>query len=552
MSAWSELALLATPVLASQGPIESKTPARFDELKLAESARVSLLPTRQGAPRPIHDVQVIGFTDDGRVEFLRRGADARWSYVRLTSTGALDFETALDGWLPHEYMHIDAFDLQGDRWFLQLPDPETPWVELDVRTGATKPIRLPDHCSVTAVATCADGGFLARSHEPEAPAAKHLTRVRANGSIAWDERTTGDGSASPFQHAVDSARDIARVGSDKFAILDANGIVTIDLTKRVLGRADLAFMLGRKLRQVGALRHDGRGGVQFVEDGRRYWHFDAAGELTEPLVPCGVNHARDPILDEHLRFAPSGRAWTTDGARIWRLDERGEPDVELGVAPEVLAYPRDPRIDRFGRILVRDALSQALHVFDSNGVRLFLALFRPDDRIQSLWDSVRCTADGRIAVHLAKGIAVFDAHGERAPVDLPIVEKWRPWEVIDALDPIADRAVLADGRRVILEHPRRVDAPMALHLYTATGDPLVTLALPHVDSNSELSISSRWIVVGSYGPSCALVRLEDDRVFRFEPRASEPNGWRVGLTPDGRTLLVIQSETLELRRFTLP
>jgi hypothetical protein len=556
----------------SRSPLALENPPRFDALKLSESPRVSLLSTRQGSPSPMHDVQVIGFTDDGRVECLRRDPSANWSYVRLTSTGALDFETALDAWLPHRYMRVDAFDLQGDRWFLQLPDLETPWVELNVRTGATTPIRLPDRCSVTAIATCADGGFLALSHESETPAVKHLVRVRTNGSIAWDERTTGGGGATPFQRAFDSARDIARVGPDKFAILDANGVVTIDLTKRVLGRADLAFMLGRKLRPVGALLQDGRGGVQFVEDGR-YWHFDAAGVLTEPLVPCRVNRTRDPGLDEHLRFAPNGRAWTTDGARIWRLDERGVPDVELGVAPEELAYPQFSQLDRFGRILVRDGVSQALHVFDSNGVRRFVGTFHPEDRIGCVWDSVRSTADGSIAVWLAKGIALFDEQGRRAPKDLPIGKKpgCVGWTAIDALDPasrespaigrrpdgkwlaeILDHAVLADGRRLILEHQEGIGAPTVLHSYTANGDPLVTLDLPHVDSESTLSVSSRWIVVGRHGPNCALVRLEDNKVFRFEPNISEPNSWHVGLTPDGRTLLLLQSKTLELRRYTLP
>jgi hypothetical protein len=252
--------------------------------------------------------------------------------------------------------------------------------------------------------------------------------------------------------------------------------------------------------------------------------------------------------------------------------------VSLPVAPEKLAHLRFPQIDCFGRILVRDDVTQALHVFDSNGVQLFVAAFRPEDRTANVWDSVRCIADGRIAVLLAKRITVFDEHGQREK-DLPIVENRRhyAWTAIDALDPasrdwsmirrrpdgkwlskIVDRAVLSDGRRVILENQEGVDAPTVLHFYTANGGPLATLELPFVDSWSKLAVSTRWIVAGSDGPKRALVRVEDGRVFRFQPNVTESrvwgksDAWLAGLTSDGRTLLMLQPSTFELLRFTLP
>jgi len=109
-----------------------------------------------------------------------------------------------------------------------------------------------------------------------------------------------------------------------------------------------------------------------------------------------------------------------------------------------------------------------------------------------------------------------------------------------------------DGRRVILEVPDRQGNTASIHLYTAGGEPLRTVVLPIEGGCRRLSISARWIVVGNYGPIWTLLRVADERVFRFDSGLDGTGNWRVGQTPDGETLLLLNFRRFELVQYDLP
>jgi hypothetical protein len=120
------------------------------------------------------------------------------------------------------------------------------------------------------------------------------------------------------------------------------------------------------------------------------------------------------------------------------------------------------------------------------------------------------------------------------------------------LEEVGGRAMLEDGRRVIFEGPAGPDALPMLHVYDEEGAPVRSIELPDGTRGTNLNASQRWIVLGSYGPSWTLVRLEDGKVLLFDSGLPDPGNWHSGQTPGGRVLLLWNSSRRELVRFALP
>jgi hypothetical protein len=226
-------------------------------------------------------------------------------------------------------------------------------------------------------------------------------------------------------------------------------------------------------------------------------------------------------------------------------------------------------VDSLGRALLQDRKSRSVHVFDAEGRRVAVCRLAPAER-RTEWDDEGFGGerDGTVWVRTVDGVARFDADGERLPdgdrrklgelrTGLGDDER-RALSGIQArpdgtwLDGATRRAVLPDGRRAILEAAEETGGTPRLHLYGAGGEPLRTLALPAGPMGGEIAVGERWLVLGgaSYA-SWVLVRLADERVFRFDT-GLEGGWWRPGLTPDGSTLLLLDSARLRLARYELP
>lgn len=59
-------------------------------------------------------------------------------------------------------------------------------------------------------------------------------------------------------------------------------------------------------------------------------------------------------------------------------------------------------------------------------------------------------------------------------------------------------------------------------------------------------------MAGGFGPAWTLVRIADQKAFRFESGLEDPGSWKVGQTSDGRTLLLFNQQRLQLVSYELP
>lgn len=276
-------------------------------------------------------------------------------------------------------------------------------------------------------------------------------------------------------------------------------LTRIDLDRNVLQKWKLEDVLGHRAIYMNGLLSDQKGGVLF-EEGDAFHQVDSYGTRTGSFVPRRGDGSRDGSMDHLLRVAPDGRFWTSDRQRVYRLDPSGVVDLTLGpeVREDELVEVQASEFDGLGRLLVQDRASRSVHVFDSSGRRTALCRLAPAERPDGFagsGDAFHSRADGGVWVTTTVGQARFDATGARlegAPrggdqrggarnpkeeleVALKVMQV-RPdgtW-----LESVQERAVLPDGRGVLLEAPHGGCDSASLHFYTAAGSPLHTLVLP--------------------------------------------------------------------------
>lgn len=536
-----------------------------EPIELVQEAKVELRSGSPAAVHPIHGVVDLGFTEKGEIELFRR-EDQGTSYARLRTNGELVFERDLTPALSGEQMQ-QFNDLSGDRWLVQVLGNDPPWITLDVRTGATSVAPLPDAELGCHVAPFTEGGYLALlSRTVQYTVLSELYRVAADDTVVWQHSVIGIGpDSTDFDRAVSSGRGLARTGQRTFALLGM-ALTRIDGDRNVLQTWKLEDILGHGAGYMNGLLSDQKGGVLF-EEGDAFHQVDAFGTRTATFVPRRGDGSRDGIMDRLLRVAPDGRLWTSDRQRVYRLDPNGVADLTLGpeVRDDELVEAAEVEIDGLGRVLAQDRASRSVHVFDANGRRTAVCRLAPAERDDGYrGNQFHGAPDGSVWVATSAGGVLFDAAGARVedpqrgnaarnakrPQEAALnAMKVRPdgtW-----LESVEERGILPDGRRVLLERPRS-GGGASLHFYTTEGAPLDTLALPAGEDWYQLSPGARWIVAGGFGPTWTLVRLEDQRVFRFESGLDGAGNWKIGQTPDGRTLLLLHTSRLQLVRYALP
>jgi hypothetical protein len=557
-------------------PPKPPTPPAVESIELKLLGRTSLVSKAEKALDPIHDVYELGFTSAGEIEIFRHGRSGAPSYARLTPAGALLFERDLAALFPAKGGWPEFHKLSGDRWLVELRGEHSTWFELDVKTGEKQDRPFPDTGLGVSIAPQSDGSYLAVFPENDGGAGvTELAYVNADGSFSWRERVCGLGpDDTDFQKTVSFAQGVASVGGGRFVVLDMNELVTIDTEKRVLRSKKIADLIGHEPIYANDLRSDCKGGVCFNE-GDRIWHVDAQGSLAGSLAPRLSDGSEGNRLESLVRFAPDGRAWTSDSARIYRLDDRGVADQVLGTAPkrEELEHPGEFTIDVRGRTLVCDEMTQAVHVFDSQGKRLFVCSPENAERCGGLdWHSLHIGRDGTIHMAIKDGVASFDTHGERLSKRIAKADDLdSTWKALDQADPdlralyaiekrpdgtwfesASERALAPDGTRILLDSATTEAGGATLYLYSPKGEFSGTVALPEENGLHSVSASSRWIIAGTWGPKMLLVRASDHKVFRFKAGTGEDSSPCIGQTPDGRVLLVVDQGSPELLRYELP
>lgn len=541
-----------------------------ETLELVPLGTVSLRSGAGGPEHPIHRVRALGFTDQGEIELVRE-EESGPSYARLRPDGELLFERDLTSALPAPDVRPQFHDLAGDDWLLQFLGHEPPWVVFDVRTGEATLAPLPAAGLGCHVAPFADGGYLALLDRiVRSLAFTELYYVGADGTVLWQHKVTGIGpEQTRFDRAVYFGQGLARTGPTTFTLLGMSELTRIDLAKNVLASWELETVLGHRARYMTGLLSDAKGGVLFKE-GDTFQQVDFHGTRSGSFVPRRADGSRDTVMDHLLAVAPDGRLWTSDRQRVYRLDAGGVVDLVLGPEAkedELVESAGRAEFDALGRTLVQDRVSRSVHVFDTEGRRLAVCRLEPGERPArtTRWP-FRGLSDGSVLVSSSVGPLRFDASGTRVskpePTENELNESSDPaLGVLNALQQRPDgrwlgsrveRALLPDGRCVVLEAPEEQGEFASLHLYTADGEPLHTIEIPSKRRWLQLTVSARWIVIGGYGPSWTLVRIADEKLFRFDCGLAGPNNWKIGQTPDGGVLLLLDQHRLELARFELP
>ena len=574
---------------------EPKAPPAID---LEELGTVELKPESPLATSAVRDVQAIGFTDDGCVEFIRKKPERRvFTYVRLRPDGSLDFETPFASVDPEGSCSIGWYDAPGDHWYLFLHSwGEEGWrrlLRVNVREGTMTEVGGVNVPSLETMAPTLDGGLLAVVRYDQRSTSKGaLIRYDADGQrmwVVWEDSNDPTKLWNP--KGVVQARDgtIAVVGGKRkeLQLYDAEG--------GHLRNIDLRASWGKTPRHPTKAWASPEGGV-WVKDRNGLWQMDLEGNLLGAASPRMSEADAPSRIAARIAISPEGRIWCTDRTSIYRLDMEGIVDLTLGTASiaAVLQKPGAILVDHLGRVLVQDTRTGAVHVFDSAGGVLGVCSPAEGDFDEINANScLAVDAGGRVFAardNLSEsgGFVKFESTGRRiGVVQLPssnvaldsgsggwwgeanYESTMRRWDENGAVQStidrrsdrhwirnVADFTTTRDGGLMVLDAPRVMtqDGGAFLALFDKNGTGLKTVRLPEgVMAFSTLASCESWSVIGSWGSPRLLVRHRDGEIFLFNPGGPDNRDrWNHGFSPDEKELWSVEVQILKLHRFALP
>jgi sugar lactone lactonase YvrE len=368
---------------------------------------------------------------------------------------------------------------------------------------------------------------------------------------------------------------------------------------RYLETIDLTACWGKEPNYPSSIVADSEGGVLVHDSGGRppLVRMTLDGQVRARLDPRKANGQAREEYRRAVRFAPDGRMWTTDGHEFVRLDEQGIVDLQLGQPARIesIESPGHAVIDStFGRLLILDDRTRALHVFDAEGRRVALCRPRPEELdalrlpLRTMCDSsggalaadsrhsrkhVRFTADGAsrgseklegVNVAFVPGRdaywsvvksapALIGASGEQERA-IPRLADGSWWRSIE------DLSVAIDGTLVVLDLPgtsdgitRRPGAGLVAR-FDAEGRPLGQHALPNGVAPAQVSHAGPWVLLSYYSEQAFLIDTRDGNLRALELPAEmgseAERAW--GLAPSGDELWVLEAKARRLLRFALP
>jgi hypothetical protein len=357
-------------------------------------------------------------------------------------------------------------------------------------------------------------------------------------------------------------------------------------------------------------------------DGRPWWYDLAADRATllpppssgsTPSWQAELDAARPTLkarmadgtlrsdYRRNVQVAPDGRLWTTDGQDLVRLGADGVVELALRAPAraDVLEAPGRAAIDSaFGRVLVQDVRTRALHVFDASGARTLVCRTRPEELEELRFPlALGCTSDGgafaasklptnrpvvfgpdgqsRGIVTLAVAGAGFfpgrDAYWgwRRHPVRIGPdgdheLELLRRPDGSDWRD-VRHLAVTRAEHVAVLDLPRRARgwaAHVATHepgravvaRFDASGAPLSQHELPEGIYPTHVAHAGDWILVHSFGSDAWLLDVRDGSTWKLDVEAELDPVYEhdLGLSPGGDELWLLQAARRRLWTYSLP
>ena len=368
----------------------------LEEIVLSPLGTVELDATQRGestADSPVDSIAAFDFDESGAIEFLRDRGEGRFEIVSLDFSGEARKSVSLS----------DVPDLKGsrvwcrvsnERWVLLIDSwsddsPARAW-SIDRNSGKLTELLKFACPAVDAVAPDGLGGFVVvAAYTRHSAGLSTLRAFDEGGRLRW--RIDGPGR----NDRLGLPEDVTITKGGQLVVLRSKTLQLFDLGGTWQGAIDLEEAWGQ-VHYPTDVFPDEKGDVIVLDSGRTLWRTslnEAAASSFEVTYSDGGTHHR---LPRGLRVAPDGTLWTSDGNVLLQLDETGREISRFGRSADSadLVEPRSATIDEEGRVCILDAATNATHVFDLEGHRLFTArLDSSDGRIRSM------TTDGRGVLH---------------------------------------------------------------------------------------------------------------------------------------------------------
>lgn len=533
-------------------------------------------------PSPVQDVVAWERTGAGTFACVRREEErGRFSFLEVDADGRALVVRAFED-LPADPGTTTWTRLSTGAWLFTTspfgPDTSARLFRADPASGAVEELAL-DCPGVEAAAACPDGGFvLLVNHRGQYTSTDEVLGYTADLAPRLRLREGRDDPAGLF-----APEDVAVTTDGRVLVLDnvRKTIQQYTASGQYLATIELAEALGQEPNYPTQIRQGPDGAVLLCDFHGEppLWLLDRVGAPLRHWTP-GFPDGR-PVESRRMRFAPDGELWADDGHAFLAFDGEGLVRRQVGapVDPRAIRAPAAAAIDELGRPCVQDERTGSVHAWDLSGREVLLGVL-PPERFDGLSPIDRITAwpDGGLQV----GGVRWDASGrprEPAPGDGEAVLDPRSgahwtWDyhtglrkvdadgqVLATLDRSPDRTWLRDVKDVSCGPDGDlavVDPPHVL-LVSPAGAPLSTCEIPPRDGRPlvprDVVLGRSWVVLGvGWKPEWVLQRRADGAWFRFAPDLPTPRAARyeVGLSADGRELLVFAVHELRVLRYRLP
>lgn len=489
---------------------------------------------------------------------------AEWFLVSQTHGGP--------GW-DDEHGTLEIFRVDGMHGtFAALPEFEAPRA-LDT-TLSVKELAPDEHGGLVVL-----GAF-----HFEFTIANYVVAFDRLGRIRW-----AVGEHQPEGESLRSPRSVT-VTSDGHVVVLSNSRGTLqrfDQEGAFLESIDLRERWGRGLQYPSTIRPAPDGGVLLFDfnGSPTLLHADREGSLVVGLTPTLADGRTPSRLPVEARFGPDGELWTFDGYGFLRLDEEGLVVERAGSeAQEGSIYSIYSTGVVDGRTYGRDERTGVLHAWNEEGERLFVGEALPADADLDCWKGqIAVDLDGTIWAALrsasrigwtqsgarlgerggALPLAVDAERGLTARLEeSTVVIEDRGGSLVTRIERqpderwlrgVSDAAFLGDGSIVLshYEYDPLGDRVSSLLFYETDGQPI----RQHVGfpGGPPLLPAGRWLIRYSGANEVLLLDLESGAEFRAPLCERSPGSMRtLGLSEDGKRLLIFENGPLLLRRYELP
>ncbi len=582
-------------------PEDPKPARRFSDLPVTRlQARGEFqipLASREGSP--IRDVAAFDVSVPGIVRVVRREKDGSFTLLRVDSSEKALLERRVRLSDSTQDPRVEFWALGPETW-LATRSPfgdgarALAW-RIDESTGDATPLAGFDCPAIEDVAAIGKDRFVVLARERETYST--TMRVRAfdpKGALLW-ELEADTNSNEPADLFSPEAVAVTREGL--VAVLDVirHTIQLFDSEGKFRSRIDLATAWGHEPRYPCGIRADVEGGVlvhDFSGDPPLY-RMKVDGTVRAKFAPRFPDGKSPDALARRVRVGDDGHVWSTDDQRVLRLDAEGVVDLQLGTQAVEgrLVEPWAVGVDVFGRILVQDRGTSAIHVFDGKGKSLFVCRPSPTDTeepdliaeltgtqdrgVLAQWGMfgiyLRFGPDGarrnRLEPKLGGGSLVgstvadeyfgYEFGGGVVRLGPDLSERGRLDRAPDgswlgsapAVGP--DGALAAwhakscgestfEGELVVFDRPDAKDAR--------------ALPLPSGTRCSNVALGRSWAALSSWKNDALLVRRKDGKLVRVEmpTSAGDKGEWRFGFDPAEEELIAVDGGSLRILRFALP